>query len=56
MADRYKKLMDKRAGPGGVKCYCCGLDKKESRTVRRQMKLELKNRLWDSIDGYALRS
>lgn len=39
MADQRKKVMDKLAGKGGVKCQCCGPSPKEkkpfNRTVRR---------------------
>ena len=40
MSDRFRKMMDKRAGRGGVKCYCCGLDKAGQRAVRKNLKDE----------------
>jgi hypothetical protein len=44
MSDIFRKTMDSRVGPGGVKCYCCndfaGKDKpKLRRTVRRIIKI-----------------
>lgn len=43
MSDKFRKLLDKRTGPGGVKCNCCNMyygkeRKKLNRIVRTQLK------------------
>lgn len=47
MSDRYRKLMDRRAGPGGLRnrCGCCGLDRCGSRAARKAFKRELQQEI-----------
>ena len=48
MSDRFRKFMDKRAGRGGVKCYCCEGKYLRKRSVRTEMNREAR----DEIDEY----
>jgi len=45
VSDHFRKLMDKRAGRGGVKCYCCGLDIAGKRATRSEFKRELRREI-----------
>ena len=50
MSDRFRRLVDHRAGPGGARnrCGCCGTSKKDVRSVRQKFKRELRK----EIDEY----
>ena len=43
MTDRFKKLMHKRCGVGGIHCYCCNMYKgKFRRKLNKLARTELK--------------
>jgi len=49
MSDRFRKRMDKVAGRGGVKCYCCGLSKSEKTSIRMWFNRELQDEIDEAL-------
>lgn len=37
MADKFRRLLDKLTGPGGVKCYCCNCYHGKQRKILRRL-------------------
>jgi len=56
MADRFKRLMHLRCGPGGINCPCCAYGKNKDRKqfytqlARHQLKIELENEYHYDVD------
>lgn len=56
MADRFKRIMHKRVGPGGICCPCCAYGKNRDRQqyyvqfARKEFKRELQNEIDDAYD------
>ena len=50
MADIFKKEMDKKVGPGGVKCYCCNSYKRKfKKGLHKLIRKRLKNQLEEKL-------
>lgn len=55
MADRFKRIMHKHVGPGGICCPCCAYGKHRDRKqfytqyARRLFKLELQDEIDDAL-------
>ncbi len=50
MSDLFRKEMDKKVGPGGIKCYCCNSYKrKHKKGLHKLIRKRLKNQLREEI-------
>jgi hypothetical protein len=49
--DCFKREGDRRMGPGGWKCICCGPPPKYRKRFRRAVRRNLKLRLREESDG-----